>query len=83
VTKHKHCQKEARKSSLAGTLSGTVFMMEADPPLSEPQLPDYLEPFRVSVQQILTRVNKVLQFLLPNTSFNVSCFVLGFFSFSH
>ncbi|KAL9327242.1 hypothetical protein ACSQ67_007887 [Phaseolus vulgaris] len=36
-------------------------MMDADPPLSQPQPQphDYLEPFRVSIHQILTRVNKL------------------------
>lgn len=33
--------------------------MDADPPLSQPQPHDYLEPFRVSIHQILTRVNKL------------------------
>ncbi|RDY04618.1 Transcription factor GTE6, partial [Mucuna pruriens] len=34
-------------------------VMDADPPQPQPQPGDYLEPFRVSVHQILTRVNKL------------------------
>jgi len=48
-------------------------MMDADP-LSQPEPRDYLEPFRVSVHQILTRVNQVLN--------SFSLFFWAFFFFS-
>lgn len=42
--------------------------MDADPP----QLDDHLEPFRVSVNQILTTVNKVLNSFSSSSSYSSS-----------